>query len=171
MQGFDALQHIFFFVIIANDNAYFLHSFLLFQLQILVPETASLEFLMAAAEVLGQSFVLPAHLIEQPLKFPARPFFPCLIPDTKLIALLKQVVGFDLTPQGFAKYLTDKSYGKTYSSAAAKLRKAKSWDKVGDLNWGFKDGSAKAEKGFVNGLAAVLRPLNNLLAVLSNQSV
>ena len=76
-----------------------------------------------------------------------------------------KTIGFDLTPAGFASYLTDKSYGKTYSSAAATLKKAKSWDKVKTLNWGFKDGSAKAEKGFVNGLAAVLRPFNDVLAI------
>ena len=75
-----------------------------------------------------------------------------------------KAIELDLTPQGVAKYLTDKSYGKTYSSAAAALKKAKSWDKVGTLNWGFTDGSSKAQKGFVNGMAAVLRPLNDVLA-------
>ena len=76
-----------------------------------------------------------------------------------------KVLGLDLTPKGFANYLTDKSYGRTYSAAAATLKKAKNWDKVNTLNWGFKDGSAKAEKGFVNGLAAVLRPFNDVLSV------
>ncbi|MBE6816333.1 MAG: hypothetical protein E7520_01360 [Ruminococcaceae bacterium] len=76
-----------------------------------------------------------------------------------------KTIGFDLSPKGFAAYLTDKSYGKTYSSAAATLKKAKNWDKVKTINWGFKDGSAKAEKGFVNGLAAVLRPFNDILAI------
>ena len=75
-------------------------------------------------------------------------------------------VQFDVSPKGYAAYLTDKSYGKTYSSAAATLKKAKSWDDVKSLNWGFKNGSSKAETGFINGLAAILRPLNNVLAVL-----
>ena len=77
-----------------------------------------------------------------------------------------KAVGLDLSPQGIADYLTDKSFGATYTSAAKTLRKAKNWDKVESLNWGFTDGSAKAQRGFINGLAAVLRPLNDLLAVL-----
>ena len=82
------------------------------------------------------------------------------------VAKVLSAVSMDVSPKGYAKYLTDKSYGKTFSSAAATLRKAKSWDKVESLNWGFTDGSSKAQTGFVNGLAAVLRPLNNVLAVL-----
>ncbi|MBE6719384.1 MAG: hypothetical protein E7571_01855 [Ruminococcaceae bacterium] len=74
-------------------------------------------------------------------------------------------LGFDLSPKGFAAYLTNSSYGKTYTSAAATLKKAKSWDKVTKLNWGFTNGSSKAQTGFINGLAAVLRPLNDVLAV------
>ena len=76
-----------------------------------------------------------------------------------------KTIGIDVSTKGFADYLTDKSYGKTYSSAAAKLRKTKSWDKIDSLNWGFTDGSSKAQTGFINGLAAVLRPLNDVLAV------
>jgi len=71
-----------------------------------------------------------------------------------------------ISPKTLAGYLVDKSYGNTYSDAAAALSKCNSWDQVKSLNWGFKDGSAKAEQGFVNGLAAVLRPLNNVLALL-----
>lgn len=74
--------------------------------------------------------------------------------------------GMNMSPADFAKYLTDKSYGPSYSSAANTLKKAKSWDNVTTLNWGFKDGSSKAQKGFINGLAAVLRPLNDILAIL-----
>ncbi len=80
-----------------------------------------------------------------------------------------QVLGalqLDVSPAGVAAYLTDSSYGATYSSAASTLRSAKSWDKVGTINWGFKDGSATAQTGFINGLAAALRPLNNILGVL-----
>ena len=76
-----------------------------------------------------------------------------------------KTIGLDVSTKGFAAYLTDKSYGKTYSSAAAKISKAKSGDKVESVNWGFTDGSAKAQTGFVNGLAAVLRPLNDVLAI------
>ena len=82
------------------------------------------------------------------------------------VATVLGAVSMDVSPKGYAKYLTDKSYGKTFSSAAATLKKAKSWDKVGTLNWGFTDGSSKAQTGFVNGLAALLRPLNNVLSVL-----
>lgn len=76
------------------------------------------------------------------------------------------VLGLDLSPAGFAAYLTDSSYGNTYSDAAAALKKAGKWSNVKTLNWGFKDGSAKAETGFVNGIAALLRPVNSILAVL-----
>ena len=82
------------------------------------------------------------------------------------VAQILSAVSLDASPKGYAKYLTDKSYGKTFSSAASTLRKYKSWDKVPTLNWGFTNGSSKAQTGFVNGLAAVLRPLNNVLAVL-----
>ena len=72
----------------------------------------------------------------------------------------------DVTPKGVAKYLMDKSYGKTYSSAAATLKKAKSWDKVEKLNWGFTNKTNGAKTGFINGLSASLRPINEILAVL-----
>ena len=58
------------------------------------------------------------------------------------------------------------SYGKTYSSAAKAIKNAKSWKKLGNINWGFTDGSAKAQQGFVNGLAAILRPLDGVLSLL-----
>ncbi|MBR3148592.1 MAG: hypothetical protein IKF64_00320 [Eubacterium sp.] len=80
-------------------------------------------------------------------------------------ATIFNALGMDLSPKGLAKYLTNKSYGRTYTSAAAKLRKAKSWDKVGTLNWGFKDGSSKAEQGFIYGISAVLRPFNDILSI------
>lgn len=82
------------------------------------------------------------------------------------VADILHAVSFDVSPKGFAKYLTDKSYGKTYSSAASTLKKAKSWDKVKSINWGFTNGTSKAQTGFINGLAALLRPLNNVLSVL-----
>lgn len=79
-------------------------------------------------------------------------------------ALLK-ALGLDFSPKGVANILMDSSYGKTYSSAANSLKKAKSWKKVKKLNWGFKDGSSKAQTGFVNALAALLRPVNDVLSV------
>lgn len=77
-----------------------------------------------------------------------------------------QVLGIDVTTKGLADYLMDKSFGKTYSSAAATLRKAKSFDSIKELNWGFKNGSANAQAGFINGMAAALRPLNGVLSIL-----
>ena len=74
--------------------------------------------------------------------------------------------GIDVSKKGVAKLLTDGSYGKTYSSAAKAIKKAKSWKKLGKINWGFTDGSAKAQQGFVNGLAAILRPLDGVLTLL-----
>lgn len=74
--------------------------------------------------------------------------------------------GIDVSKKGVAKLLTDGSYGKTYSSAAKAIKNAKSWKKLGNINWGFTDGSAKAQQGFVNGLAAILRPLNGVLSLL-----
>lgn len=74
--------------------------------------------------------------------------------------------GIDVSKKGVAKLLTDGSYGKTYSSAAKAIKNAKSWKKLGNINWGFTDGSAKAQQGFVNGLAAILRPLDGILSLL-----
>lgn len=74
--------------------------------------------------------------------------------------------GIDVTKNGVAKALTDKSYGKTYSSAANAIKKAKSWNKLGSVNWGFTDGTAKAEQGFINALAAIFRPFDDVLAIL-----
>lgn len=68
------------------------------------------------------------------------------------------------SPADLASYLTDKSFGNTYSSAAAQLKKCSSWKQVKNINWGFTDGSAKAEQGFINALAALCRPVNDVLA-------
>lgn len=72
---------------------------------------------------------------------------------------------FSFTPSQLADYLLDSSYGATYSSAAAALKKCSSWSQVSTVNWGFTDGSAKAEQGFINALAALCRPVNDVLAV------
>lgn len=89
--------------------------------------------------------------------------------DTKKISPYLNMVGIAVSPKGVANLLVDKSYGKTYTSAANTLKKAKSWKKVKTINWGFKDGSAKAEQGFINALAAILRPVNSVLAVFLNE--
>lgn len=82
----------------------------------------------------------------------------------KITDLLKSL-GLDFSPKGVASILMDESYGKTFSSAAHSLKKAKSWKKVNTLNWGFKNGSSKAQIGFVNALAALLRPVNGVLSI------
>ena len=81
------------------------------------------------------------------------------------VANVFDAIGIDDSTKGIAHYLTGKSYGRTYSTAAATLKKTKSWKKVKSLNWGFSNGSSKAKEGFVNGLAAVLRPLNDVLSI------
>lgn len=79
-------------------------------------------------------------------------------------------LGIVTSTKDVAKLLTDKSYGATYSSAANSIKSASSWSKVSDnTSWGFTDGSAKAQQGFTNALAAVLRPLNSVLAVFLNE--
>lgn len=71
---------------------------------------------------------------------------------------------FSFSPKQFAAYLTDSSYGTTFSSAASTLSKTSSWKNVKNVNWGFTDGSAKAQQGFVNALVALCRPVNDVLA-------
>lgn len=88
--------------------------------------------------------------------------------DTKTLSPYLGMAGITVSPKGVAGLLMDKSYGKTYSSAAKTLKKAKSWKKIKTINWGFKDGSAKAEQGFVNALVAILRPFNSVLNVFLN---
>ena len=71
----------------------------------------------------------------------------------------------DLSTKGIASYLMDSRYGATYSSAASTLRSVSSWNKVTTLNWGFKDGTNKAQQGFISAIAAVLRPINDILSM------
>lgn len=74
-------------------------------------------------------------------------------------------LGIVSSTKDVAKILTDRSYGATYSSAANAIAAQSSWKNVKNVNWGFTDGSAKAQQGFVNALVAVLRPLNGVLEV------
>ena len=71
---------------------------------------------------------------------------------------------FVFSPSQFADYLMDSSYGTTFSSAASTLRRCSTWSQVGTVNWGFTDGSASAQTGFVKALAALTRPVNDVLA-------
>ena len=73
---------------------------------------------------------------------------------------------FVFSPSQFADYLMDSSYGTTFSSAASTLRRCSTWSQVGTVNWGFTDGSASAQTGFVKALAALTRPANDVLAAL-----
>lgn len=88
--------------------------------------------------------------------------------DPNIKQVLK-VFGIVTSTKDVAKLLTDKSYGKTFTSAANTIKAQSSWSKVKNVNWGFKDGSANAQQGFVNALAAVLRPLSSILNVLLNE--
>ncbi len=78
-------------------------------------------------------------------------------------------LGIVSSTKDVAKILTDKSYGATYTSAAKAIAAQSSWKNVKNVNWGFKDGSVKAQQGFVNALAAVLRPLYGVLEVFLNE--
>ncbi len=77
--------------------------------------------------------------------------------------------GIVTSTKDVAKILTDKSYGKTFTAAAKTIRSHSSWKNIKNINWGFKDGSEKAQQGFVNALAAVLRPLYNVLNIFLNE--
>ncbi len=74
-------------------------------------------------------------------------------------SVLNDIVG----TEAVAKLLTDESYGTKFFSAASTIRNAGSWKNVKNVNWGFKDGTGS--KGFTYGLAAALRPLNDILTV------
>ena len=78
-------------------------------------------------------------------------------------------VGIVSSTKDIAKILTDKSYGKTFTSAANTIKAQSSWSKVKNVNWGFKDGSANAQQGFVNALAAILRPVYDILEVFLSE--
>lgn len=88
--------------------------------------------------------------------------------DTDKVSPYLEMAGIDVSTKGVAKLLTDKSYGKTYSSAAKTLKSVKSWKKITKVNWGFKDGSKNAEQGFINALTAVLRPFINIAGPFLN---
>lgn len=78
-------------------------------------------------------------------------------------------LGIVSSTKDVAKLLTDSSYGKTYTSAANTIKAQSSWKNVKNVNWGFTDGTDAAQQGFVNALAAILRPLNSVLDVFLNE--
>lgn len=78
-------------------------------------------------------------------------------------------LGIVTSTQDVAKLLTDSSYGTTFSAAANTIKAQSSWSNVKNVNWGFTDGSAKAQQGFVNAFVAILRPFNDVLNVFLNE--
>lgn len=105
--------------------------------------------------------------------------------DTDKIAPYLEMAGIAVSPKDVAALLTDKSYGKTYSAAAKTIKSKSSWsklktvkkDKNGNetttyttINWGFKNGAANAEQGFINGLTAIFRPFLDILGPFLNGS-
>lgn len=88
--------------------------------------------------------------------------------DPTIKDVLKSL-GIVTSTKDVAKILTDKSYGKTFTSAANTIKAQSSWSKVKNVNWGFKDGSSKAQQGFVNALAAILRPLYEVLEIFLSE--
>ncbi|MCD7797062.1 MAG: hypothetical protein LUG95_05525 [Clostridiales bacterium] len=90
--------------------------------------------------------------------------------DKDNISPYLELFGIDVSTKGVAKLLTDKSYGKTYTSAAKAIKSKSSWSKVSDVNWGFTDGAANAEQGFINALTAILRPFLDVLGPFLNGS-
>ncbi len=90
--------------------------------------------------------------------------------DTEKLSPYLEMVGIPVSTKEVAKLLTDKSYGATYSSAAKKIASVSSWSKVKNVNWGFTDGAANAQQGFINALVAVLRPVLDILAPFLNGS-
>ena len=83
-----------------------------------------------------------------------------MLEENGMLDLLK-LLGVDASPKGVAKYLTESKY----KSAASALSKADSWSNasLGNVSWGFNDGS---RRGFQNAVCAVFRPLYPLLRVL-----
>lgn len=105
--------------------------------------------------------------------------------DTDKIAPYLGMAGIAVSPKAIAKILTDTSYGKTYKSAAKVLSAKSSWSKLktvktnkdgsttttyASINWGFKNGAANAQQGFVNALVAIFRPFIDILGPFLNGS-
>ena len=78
-------------------------------------------------------------------------------------------LGIVSSTKDVAALLTDSSYGTTFTSAANAIKAQSSWKNVKNINWGFTNGSSKAQQGFVNALVAILRPFTDILEVLLNE--
>lgn len=90
--------------------------------------------------------------------------------DPTIKSVLKGL-GLVSSTKDIAAILTDKSYGATYTDAANAIKSQSDWESVKtmNVNWGFTDGSDKAQQGFVNALAAVLRPMYTVLNAFLNE--
>lgn len=88
------------------------------------------------------------------------------------VNMVMNILGIPTSTTEVAKLLTDSSYGATYTAAANTI-KSSTWENIKNnpksVNWGFTDGSDKAQQGFVNALAAVFRPFYDVLNVFLNE--
>lgn len=89
--------------------------------------------------------------------------------DKPLVKTILNAIGIPTSTKDVAKLLVDSSYGATYSSAANAISAQSNWTNVKNINWGFADGSEKAQQGFVNAMVAIFRPFNNILNVFLNE--
>lgn len=94
------------------------------------------------------------------------------IEGNSTVNMVMNLLGIPTSTADVAKLLTDSSFGATYTAAANTI-KASTWENIKSnpksVNWGFTDGSDKAQQGFVNALAAVFRPFYNILNVFLNE--
>ena len=94
------------------------------------------------------------------------------IEGNSTVNMVMNILGIPTSTTEVAKLLTDSSYGATYTAAANTI-KSSTWENIKNnpksVNWGFTDGSDKAQQGFVNALAAVFRPFYNVLNVFLNE--
>lgn len=100
--------------------------------------------------------------------------------SNETVAQVLGILGIPSSTTEVAALLTDASYGATYSAAAEAIASKASWsefytvnangdkENYANINWGFTDGAANAQQGFVNALVAILRPLNDVLAIFLN---
>lgn len=103
--------------------------------------------------------------------------------DSEAVGPYLEMAGIAVSPKAVAQILTDKSYGKTFSSAAKVIGSKSSWSKLktvkkdkdgketttyASINWGFTNGAANAEQGFINALTAIFRPFLDILGPFLN---
>lgn len=103
--------------------------------------------------------------------------------DSETVGPYLEMAGIAVSPKAVAQILTDKSYGKTFSSAAKVIGSKSSWSKLktvkkdkdgketttyASINWGFTNGAANAEQGFINALTAIFRPFLDIIGPFLN---